>query len=955
MRERPMIGRERERAELTRALSRVRNGWGRLLLLAGEAGVGKTRLAEEALAEPDSRVLRASASQGATPPYGPIVGVLRAFLKVMPAGFGDAGALMEHLALLLPELGPPPERSDQATLREAILRAFVSIARRGPTVIFFDDLQWADGATLDLLPMLAGATEHEQLVILGAYRSDEIPRGHPLRRMRTDLRRAGRLHEIVVEPLSREETEQLATAVLGQAPSPQLAAALYDRSQGVPFFLEELATALAASGRLKPDGRGVELGGSEQVPIPDSLRDVVLLRVEGLSEQARRALEVAAVAGLQFELDLVAELAKEDEALIEPIDRGLINEVSPGVAAFRHALTREALYGAVPWPRRRTIHRQLAARLEQRRFPASEIAEHWLAAREFDQGRRALLVAAEASCHVHAYRDAAEAARRALAIWPEGEDEPGRLALLDRLGQCEELGGNFTEAALLWQEAAAGYRLAGSWRQLAEVARRLAAVYELQGMGEPALAARQDAASAFEASGLVEEAASERLAAADHLENAGRFHVGLELVVAAAAVADRTGRVDLKARALGLEGELRADLGQIEEGLATIRSGLALALDHNLAEAVAEIYYRLAVTLDQASDYIAARDAYATAIAFCHREGLSDIEQICAACLAVVLRQTGEWDRGMSLCREVLATAEAGHPAHAVAAGLLGSFLALRGERGRARELLLEAHAQARRRSAMALEMDTAWSLASVAELDGADDVAAERYQFVRGRWQQTEDRHYAISPLRWAATFFAKRDAAAEARACAQALAQIAESGSAEALAGLAHALGECALLEGDATQAVLHFNQALDCLQRLEMPFARAQTQVRAGVAFAAAGDRDAGIERLSDAYRTARKLGARPLAAQAAAELAALGEPVERRLGRRAARYLERGGLSRRELEVLRLISLGRTNREIGHELFLSPRTIEMYVGNILSKLSCSSRAEATHRAHEMQLLA
>ena len=137
--------------------------------------------------------------------------------------------------------------------------------------------------------------------------------------------------------------------------------------------------------------------------------------------------------------------------------------------------------------------------------------------------------------------------------------------------------------------------------------------------------------------------------------------------------------------------------------------------------------------------------------------------------------------------------------------------------------------------------------------------------------------------------------------------------------------------------------------------MPFARAQTQLRAGVALAAAGERETGIERLTNAYRTARKLGARPLATRAAEELAALGEPVERRLGRRAAGYLERAGLSRREHEVLRLISLGRTNREIGHELFLSPRTIEMYVGNILTKLSCSSRAEATHRAHELQLLA
>ena len=955
MRDRPMIGREREQAELTQTLACARNGQGRLLLLAGEAGVGKTRLAEEALTEPDLLLLRAGASQDATPPYGPIVGVLRAFLEAVPAGFDNAGPLAGHLALLLPELGPPPARSDQATLREAIHRAFVAIARLAPTAIFLDDLQWADSATLDLLPAIAGGIEHEPLGIVGAYRSDEIPRGHPLRRMRTDLRRAGRLHEIVIEPLNREETALLTAAVLAQTPSPELVAVLYDRTQGVPFFLEELAVALATSGRLKSGGSGVELAVGEHMPIPDTLRDAVLLRVEGLSEQARRALEVAAVAGMRFGLDLVAELTDGDEALVEPIEQGLIVEVSPGVAAFRHALMREALYGVIPWPRRRSHHRRIAARLERGRLHAGEVAEHWLAAREFDRARHALLAMADASCLVHAYRDAAEAARRALAMWPENEDEPGRLALLDRLGLCEELCGNLTEAALVWQETATGYRLAGSWRELADVQRQLATVYELQGMGEPALAAHQDAAAAFDASGLPEEAATERIAVAEHLESAGRFREGLDLVIAAAAEADRAGRIDLKARTLGLEGELRADLGQIEVGLEIMRSGLALALDQNLTEAAAEIYYRLAVTLDQASDYTAARDAYATAIAFCQREGVSDVEQICVACLAVVLRQTGEWDRAISLCREVLAEVEAGHPAHAVAAGLLGSFLALRGERGQARRLLLEAHAYARRKSAMALEIDTAWSLAVVAELDGDDDAATERFRFVRERWRQTEDRHYAIPPLRWAATFFAGRGAAAEARACAHALAKIAESGNAEALAGLAHALGECALLEADAPQAALHFHQALDRLQGLDMPFARAQTQLRAGVALAAAGERDAGIERLTHAYRTARKLGARPLATRAAEELAALGEPVERRLGRRAAGYLERAGLSRREHEVLRLISLGRTNREIARELFLSPRTIEMYVGNILTKLSCSSRAEATHRAHELQLLA
>jgi DNA-binding CsgD family transcriptional regulator len=111
---------------------------------------------------------------------------------------------------------------------------------------------------------------------------------------------------------------------------------------------------------------------------------------------------------------------------------------------------------------------------------------------------------------------------------------------------------------------------------------------------------------------------------------------------------------------------------------------------------------------------------------------------------------------------------------------------------------------------------------------------------------------------------------------------------------------------------------------------------------------------IERLTSAYRAARRLGARPLATAAAEELARLGEQVERRLGRRAASELVHAGLSRRELEVLRLVSVGRTNREIAKVLFVSPRTIEMHVRNVLMKLGCRSRTEATHRAAELDLL-
>jgi DNA-binding NarL/FixJ family response regulator len=174
------------------------------------------------------------------------------------------------------------------------------------------------------------------------------------------------------------------------------------------------------------------------------------------------------------------------------------------------------------------------------------------------------------------------------------------------------------------------------------------------------------------------------------------------------------------------------------------------------------------------------------------------------------------------------------------------------------------------------------------------------------------------------------------------------------EALAGLAHALGETLLLEGDAEQAARHFEHALVLLREAPLPFDVAQIHLRAGVARARAGQRQQAVDHLSDAYRMARKLEARPLAAQAARELTALGEPPERRPGRKPATEIERGGLSQRQIEVLRHIALGRTDREIAQLLFLSPRTVEMHVANCLSKLNCRSRAEAIGRASGLGVL-
>jgi DNA-binding CsgD family transcriptional regulator len=251
--------------------------------------------------------------------------------------------------------------------------------------------------------------------------------------------------------------------------------------------------------------------------------------------------------------------------------------------------------------------------------------------------------------------------------------------------------------------------------------------------------------------------------------------------------------------------------------------------------------------------------------------------------------------------------------------------------------------------------VDTTAGLARLAAAEGADEEAAERCHALLARWEASEDHHYAVKGLRWGAAFLARREDRAGAHACAEALTRISsETGHADALAALAQAIGETALADGDAETAAEQLGHAVELHTGLDLPFERVEIELRAGVALAAAGERELGLERLRDSYRAARKLGARPLAAEAAREVAALGESVVQRLGRRAAAEANGAGLSGRELEVMRLVAVGQTNREIAAQLYLSPRTVDMHVRNILSKLSCRSRVEAAHRAGELGLL-
>jgi predicted ATPase/DNA-binding CsgD family transcriptional regulator len=947
-----IIGREREKAELKKFIDSTRNGNGHLVLIAGDAGIGKTLLAEEMLSPSGLSVYNGRSSEGVTPPYGPITAILRDFLRRTNLKQIDCGPLTAYLSSLLPELDTPQHNPDAETLVETILSALGFVAKRSPSVLFLDDLHWADNATLHTLPVLAERFGNMPLLILGTYRSDEIPRGHQLRRMRNELRRRRLLQEITLEPLNPVETALLIERVIAAPPAQSLVDIIYEKTFGVPLFVEELAGVLFARNLLRNSEEGHALQEGEHIPIPESIRDAVLLRLDSLSDNARAVLEVAAVAGIEFDFDLPTKIAGSDDALTELIEHNWIVEVSSGRGTFRHGLMREAIYHEVIWSRRRLLHRHIAEYLETAGTPPEQTAEHWLAANEVHKARKALLVTAERSCELHAYRDAARVAHRALENWNEGEDEELRIQTLERLAQCAQLSGQLSDAAKTLRELLESPLVKQKTSRFAEAQRSLATVYGLQGAWEQYLAARIAAADAFEAAGMYGEAATELLSAATRNYGMGNVQTSIDLCDKSLECAVRAERYDLRARALALKGNALTALGIQDEGIGTVHEGLSIALQYNLPDAASDAYKRLADSLETASDFTGAGKAYHSAYNYCISQGNDALAQLCLGCMAYVLLRTGDWKQCTELCQTVINDSKSFPASIAIAYCVLAFVQTYRGTLKQARKNMRKSMEIARSINIESIIMSCIEGFALMDEYEGRDSSVVKHYSDFMALREKLKDDHYALAALLKAVTFFATRNMEREAVLSAKTLAEMAkQSGNIENLGTLAYALGETSLMHNDPHEAILQLEQASEHFEKLEIPIERLMAEWRLGIAYHRTGDRANASAHLRGAYQIARNLGCRPLASQIAEELDALGEsPEEQRSpdGESRAAY---GGLTRRQIEILRFVTEGLTNKEIASKLYLSPRTVEMHVANILDRLNCRSRVEAVRKAEEM----
>ena len=371
------VGRSRELTTLLSTADVAASGEARLVLVAGEAGVGKSRLVAEAankLRDDNWLVLEggAVALGDDSLPFGPIVEALRILGRSVDPDriAAAAGPSLPELARLVPELsGVAGEVSTpsgepewlQVRIFEGVLRLLGRLGETTPVILVVEDLHWADRSTRDLLAFLTRNARGERLFIVATFRVDELHRRHPLTAWLAEAERQPRVERVDLSRFERSELVELITGIAGAPPSAMLVDSIAQRSDGNAFFAEELVAAASQEGQ----GR---------VRLPETLRDVLLVRLSAASAIAGRLVEIAAVAGRQVEHDVLADVCALTEvemrtALHEVVDAQLLVvdlDESAERYQFRHALVQEAVYDQLLPSERRGLHaayaRAIAAR-----------------------------------------------------------------------------------------------------------------------------------------------------------------------------------------------------------------------------------------------------------------------------------------------------------------------------------------------------------------------------------------------------------------------------------------------------------------------------------------------------------------------------------------------------------------------------------------------------------------
>ncbi len=967
----PFVGRSAELAALRVLVPREAGERGRLALLGGEAGSGKSRLARELAHEVAGEgvlVLYGACDAVVHTPYRPFAEALDQLVRgtdpdALRADLGGAGG---ELARLLPDLDarvsglPAPVAADPDTerhrLHTAVTDLLAGAGRRQPLLLVLEDGHWADTPTLVLLRHLARASSEARVLVLATFRDTEADIPGALADVLADLRRSDEVVRLHLGGLSEDDVGEFVRRAGGgeiDPAEPGLSRALRDLTEGNAFLLCELWRAL-----VETDAFAIEQGTLrltrplQEIATPQSVREVVSQRLSRLDPASRDLLELAAVAGPEFELDVLRRAAPVEleriDALEPAMRSGVIEELPFPALAYRftHELVRRALYDRLSVLRRAELHLRIAEALEGADRPhggrvLAGLAHHFAAAAPIGGAEQAVeynLLAAKAASAALAYDETTARLRTALEMGIE--DERRRAEILLDLGTALFRAGRSLDSLQ-------------AFRQAAEIARDL---------GEGQLLAR--AAIGFETScwrpGLADEGARELLEEASAALGREDSALRVGLLASLARALEYEGNSD---RAAVAREDAIAMARRIDDrpGLATVLVGvywarattsLAEALEmlgeaRDLAEEMGDVEGQAEATQWRVSalmalgEIVSAREELTVALDMAQntRQPFNlHVSEHYRSALALLEGHLIEAEEAAERSREwgqLLAGRDA--------SGVYGiQMFGVRREQGRLAEL-----APVMRVLAAGDRRGGAWRPGLAAMLA---ELAMEEQ--VRGELDRV--RADGLEPLReglWLASLTYLADAASAvahqevASLVYPLLAPLTGTtvmiGHGVACYGAADRyLGMLAATLGEDDRAASHFEAALHLNRQMGASTWLAHTAYEYGRMLLAQGDSDRGEQLLAETALLAETVGMPTLLARARALAPVSSSPLP-------------DGLSIRELDVLRLMARGLSNREIGATLFISEHTAANHVRSILRKTACANRTQATAYAYRRGL--
>jgi DNA-binding CsgD family transcriptional regulator/tetratricopeptide (TPR) repeat protein len=994
-----LVGRDAEVAQLRAALQRAAAGRPAIVVVAGEAGVGKTRLVAELLR--DAGQLGAVALTGGcldvgegVLAYAPMVQALRPLARIMGPGelervLGGAGG---ELARLVPQLGPPAGGEQAAAplaparLFELLLGVLHRLAERGPVLLVVEDLHWADQSTRELLGFLVRNLRAGVALVL-TYRSDELHRRHPLRPFLAELDRSGRAERLELGRLGRRELAELLAGILDEPVAPALVGQILARSEGNPFFAEELLAAHV-----------------EGTKLPSVLRDLVLARVEVLSEAAQRVLEAAAVAGTRVDHELLAAVVGQDaERLVWLLREAVTHHVlavdqASGAYVFRHALVQEAIYDDLLPVQRGPLHaayaRALEGRIEQRAGASGvtgatavergQLAYHWYAAHDQGQALLACVQAGQAAESASALVEALEHYERALELWDQVPEAAARSpldrgVLLHRAAEVANLAGQYDRAMALGRMAIDEVDAAAEPLRAGALLERLARYHWVAGDSPKAMAAVERAVATIPAEPPSPELAR-ALAAHGQLLILASHHFDARVrCEQAVAVARQVGARDVEGHALTSLGTSLGALGHMEDGIAHLERGLQIAKQLGNVDDLLRAYANLATVLERGGRAADAVDVYLAGVDLARQFGaMGSFGTKLLPDAAIALLNLGRRDEAERALAEVF-DLDLVSPAHWLGPLTARGTLRLRrgdlaGAQADFRQVLDDSPAPLEPQSATPVFS----GLAEVAMWDGRLPDARAAVAGGLAILATSEEPYLIVKLCRTgmaveaaAAELARARHADADHQAARRLAADLIDRArAATAVANLVLTPGvEANLLAAEAEWSRANGQSdperwagSAAAWEALSFPWPAAYARWRQAEALLARGaSRAAAAAALAKAWTPASELGAQLLVAEidslarrARIELAPPpGEAEPDGPAQEPATVTDELGLTPREREVLALVADGCTNRQIAEALFISDKTASVHVSNILAKLGVSNRGEAAAVAHRLRL--